>query len=258
MAQIKKFSFTRLLDGAVAEFHNAFIVIVIAFGLAKLSLTKQFIDYQKTSDKLNELVNRSRKLANTQELAKADGFRDRVTKRLFKLAKDFLKSPIPEESAAGATLWNSISNYEGLTTYEMNKQTALTKGMLTELMKPAAVAAVNVLNIGSLLQQIVRYNSEVEALMADRVEKQSKVDKITVLEQRREVTSSYEEVVRHINAKATLTPNEELEELIVKINTHIEQYERVATYMRAGGSGNEKRTKKEEKDENPEIITSED
>ena len=257
MRQIKKFSFTRLLDGAFAEFHSAFIVIITAFGFTKLSIEKLFADYQKASEKLNKSINRSRKSPNTQELAKADGIRDRVINRLFKLVKDFWKSPILEENAAGTTLWNIISSFEGLTTYEMNKQTALTKVMLMDLNKPAAIAAIGVLNLGSLIEQIELYNSEVEALMADRVEKESKIEKVNIPELRREITSMYEEIVLHINAVAVLIPDKDVEELIVKVNTHIEQYERVTTYMRAGGSGNEKRTKKED-DENPEIITGED
>ena len=255
MAQIKKFSLTRLLDGSIAEFHNAFILIVLAYNLNKMSLQKVFPTYQEAVDKLNKAISKSPRLANTQKIAKADAFRDRVINRFFKLIKEMRKSPIPEENAAGTTLWNIISSYEGVITYELNKETAMTKGMLQGLNNSEAIAAIDVLNLSRLAAQMEQYNTEVETLMAERIDKESEKTKVNTLEQRREANALYESVVQHINASALLKPDDSIEELVERANALIDEYRRVITHMRPGGSGNEKGKKKKE---NPEIIISED
>ena len=254
MAQIKKFSLTRLLDGAIAEFHNAFILIVLAYQLNKMSIQKVFPTYQEAVDRLNKAISKNPRLANTQKIAKADAFRDRVINRFFKLIKEMRKSPIPEENAAGTTLWNIASPYEGLTRYEINKQTALTKRLTSDLKTPEAVAAIEVLNLSRLAAQIEQYNNEVEALMAERIDKETEKTKVNTLEQRNEANALYEEVVQLINASALLKSDDSIDELVERANTLIEAYRRVISHQRAGGSGNEKGTRKKE---NPEIITGE-
>jgi len=52
------------------------------------------------------------------------------------------KSPIPEENVAGTTLWNTVSPYDGVAGYELNKEITLVKGMLYELKKPKATEAI--------------------------------------------------------------------------------------------------------------------
>ena len=113
MKQIKKFAFTRLLDGAIAEFHNAFVLIVAAYDLDKINVQTVFPKYEAAIEKLNKAISKSPRLANTQKIAKADACRDRVVNRFFKLVKDMRKSPIAEEHSAGTTLWNAISLYDG-------------------------------------------------------------------------------------------------------------------------------------------------
>ena len=244
MVQIKTFPLTRLLDGAIAEFHNAFIPIVLAYDLNKLSIHSIFPKYEVSVEKLNKAISKSPRLANTQKIAKADAYRDRVIKRFFKLVKDMRKSPIPEENAAGTTLWNAVSPYDGVAGYELNKETALVKDMLYELQKPKATEAIRALNLYNTVTQIGQYNNEVEALMAERVETESGIEKINTLEQRKEANALYTEVVQYINATAILNFDADIDELVERTNALIEEYRRVISRMQPGGTGNEKGGKK--------------
>ena len=153
-------------------------------------------------------------------------------------------SPLPEENAAGTILWNAISPYDGIADYEINKETALVKGMLGVLRTPEATTAIRELNLYNLIAQIEQYNNEVEALMAERIDKEAGKPNVNTSTQRKEANNLYNDVVQRINATATLNPSENVDELVARTNALIEAYRRVASQMRPGGSGNEKVKKK--------------
>ena len=253
MLQIQKFYITRLLGGAIAAFHNAFIAIVQNFDLGMLHIQELFPRYQKEVETLNRVVTQTPKLSNTRELSQADEIRDRSLNRFFKLVKDLKNSPNPLEKPKGELLWDVVSHYEGLSRYEMNKQTAMVKGMLQDLEKSEAKDALERLNLVYLVDEIRNQNSRVEDLMMQRIEGETEKESTKTVEQRKIVNTLYDEIVLYINATAVLEPQDEVSNLIEKTNALIDEYRRMIAHMQPGGAGNEKITKKEDEIINEDI-----
>ena len=254
MQQIQKFHMTRLLGGAIAEFHNSFITIVKDANLNVLHIQDLFPSYQEAVDTLNVIVTKSTRLTNTREIAQADDIRDRSINRFFKLIKDLKNSPNPVEKPMGLFIWDIILHYEGLSKYEMNKQTVMVKGMLQDLNKPEARSYIEQLNLVYMIDEIQIQNDRMAELMMLRIDGEAEKESTKTVEQRKIVNTLYDEVVLYINATAVLEPEDMVNRLIEKVNTLIDEYRRMIANMRPGGSGNESLPKKEK----PEVITEED
>jgi hypothetical protein len=251
MEQIKKFSISQLLGGAFAEYHNSFILIVQEFDLDTLHIKALFPPYRTEVETLNVVVTKSTKLVNTREIGQGDEIRDRSLNRFFNLIKDMKSSPNMNEKPHGELLWDIISHYDGLSKYEMNKQTAMVKGMLNDLSKPEAQDAIEKLNLTSLVADIYQQNSQVEDLMLRRIDGEAEKESVKTTEQRKIVSTLYNELVLYINATAVLEPQEMVSNLIEKVNALIDGYRRMVANMRPGGAGNESIAKKEDEDINP-------
>ena len=128
--------------------------------------------------------------------------------------------------------------------------------MLTELRKTEAMSAIRLLNLHSMVTQIEQYNSEVETLMAGRVEQESET-KVNTIAQRKETIDLYTEVTQRINATSTLTPDADIDELVERTNSLIEEYRRVISRMQPGGPGNEKGGKKKKVETTEQIKNNE-
>ena len=174
--------------------------------------------------------------------------RDAYISRLFKSVKDLMRSPTDLEKSNAEVIWDAISQYSGLTGYEMNKQTGVVRNMLNVLAVPEVDAAVQTLRLDLLVKQIEDANNEFAVEMNVRVEGEAEKLKITASEQKNLTNKSYAQVVQKINAVAVVSPTPDTDEFIDKMNALVEEYQRVIKNMQPGGSGNEKGKGKKEED----------
>ena len=254
MTQIESLALSRLLDAPFTGYHMSVFSIIQIFDMSELRIQQLIPVYEQEIQTLDLAMGKSYRKENTQLITKTDALRDRLTNRFFNEAKFLKNSPVESEKEDGTILWNAISQYEGITRYEMNKETVLLKAMFRDLDKTEVLEVVVRYNLQDMVNQIKQYNSEVEALLADRVAKQSEITKVETLEQRKVVTNVYNDIVKTVNAVAILEPTAAVIDFIQRVNALIEEYRLVIAHMKSGGSGNEKRKKKE----NPEDLPEED
>ena len=245
MKQIINFGITRLLTSASTEFHNAVFNIIFQFPSLVSALGSLVDDYHESISRHQRAANKDKNLANTRAIAEKDKARDTFLQRFFKSVADLARSPIAEEKEAAKTVGEATKRFHGLTTYEMNKQTGEVKNMIITLRQPAVWNAVVVLNLDGLVDRIENANIEFEVEMNTRVESESQKEKLITSKERKAAEAIYAQIVLKINATAVVMPSPETDNCIDLLNALIESYARTISRMRAGGSGNEKRTKKD-------------
>ena len=248
MKQIKSFGIARLLIAACAEFHTSVVKMISAVPSIVTFLGSLFPEYQQATDELQQAIGGSSRLVNTRKLAEKDKARDAYISRLFKSVKDLMRSPTNWEKEKAELIWDAISQYDGLTGYEMNKQTGMVRNMLSALAVPEVEEAVRTVRLDLLLRQIADSNNEFATEMNVRVEGEAKKDKTNAREQSHLTNKVYAQVVQKINAIAIVSPTADTDEFIDKMNALVEEYQRVIKNMRPGGSGNEKGKGKNEED----------
>jgi len=244
MKTIEKFGTDKLLVGAFAQLNRGFINFILPISLALLRLEELFPPYREAVEKFELLVNKTLRLPLTREITEHDAYRDRLLRRFFNLLKDFRKSINADEKHNGTVVWEAVSAYEGIMDNEMNKQTSMILGMLRDLNAPLVKEAVEMLKLDDLVMQIQVCNDELEVALLKRVEILNDQVDVKTKEQRKIVNKLREPVIQRINAVSNLESDPVIDELVGKINTLFGEYNRMAKHMRAGGTGNEKISKK--------------
>ena len=245
MKKIKVLRLSRLLASASVAFHSSVEGIIFLFTTINTTLGALLLDY-KTSIQLQQLAgNRDLRLANTRSITENDKVRDTYLRRFFKYIADFLKSPDAAEKDAALIVSDAISRFRGLMDYEMNKQTVEMQNLVTVLRTQPVMQAVADLDLTILVDKIADANAIFQGEMDTRIMDESKKIKLNTIEQRKETERLYLQVVDKINAMAILMPSSETDNCIDQLNALIDQYDRVISGMRAGGSGNEKLPRKE-------------
>ena len=245
MKQIAVFHLTRLLAAASLEFHNSVLGIVSAFGGVVASLGNLTDQYRDAIELQQRAANKERGLSNTQAINEKDEARDAFLSRFFKAVSDFARSPIADEKAAAQTVNAAVSRFRGLTGYERNKQTGEIRTMLIALRQPAVWDAADVLGLHRLIEQIETANTDFETEMNIRIEAEAQKEKLNFAEQRKATEAVYAQIVQKINAVSVVQPTDETDNCIDRLNALIDEYNRTIASMRAGGTGNESRKKKE-------------
>ena len=123
--------------------------------------------------------------------------------------------------------------------------------MMIDLRQPAVWDALSVMNLDRLAEQIENANTDFETEMNTRIEGESQKEKLIAAEQRKATEAVYAQIVQKINALSVVQPTAETDNCIDRLNALINEYNRTIASMRAGGTGNESRKKKETPD-NPE------
>ena len=244
MKKIKTIRLTSLLASASVEFHSVILGILMPYRTSIVQIQSLLERYQ-TAISLQQLAgNKNPKLSNTREIAEKDKARDLLMNRFFKTVKDFLRSPIEEEKRLAQILYDEVSRFEGISSYEKNKETGEIKKFLSAIQPSNIWDAICGLRMDYLIDQIIGANNEFDVAMNTRAIGESQKTTLNAAEQRKITESIYLELVEMINALALVSPSAKIDECIDQINVQIEEYERVIAHMQKGGSGNESIAKK--------------
>ena len=252
MKEIKSFKMTKLLGLASVEFHSFVTSILLIFEGVFDSFKDLIDEYAKSVDLQRQAGNKNMRLANTDALNEKDKVRDAFISRFFKSVKDFQRSPDTGEKKAANIIYNEISRFEGLTSYEKNKETGFVKNLLTSLQLPDVWNAVNTLRLETLYEQIAKANADFEQEMNIRFEGELQKDDLNARQQRKTTEDLYNKVVKYVNAHGLVNPSSDIDECIDRMNVLIDEYERTISHMRPGGSGNESLPKTDDDDEGTE------
>ena len=244
MKKIKTFGQSRLLASASVAFHRSVEGIISAFTTIKTTLGALLPDYKESIEVQQRAGNRDLRLANTRSIAENDKVCDTYLRRFFKYVADFLKSPDAAEKESAQIVSDATARFRGLMNYEMNKQTVEVQNLVTVLRTQPVMQAVGDLDLTGLVDKIADVNAIFQSEMDTRIMDESKKEKLNTAEQRKVTDGLYNQIIDKINAMANLMPSSETDDCVDQLNALIDQYDRVISSMRSGGSGNEKLPKK--------------
>ena len=249
MKKIRTFSLTHLLESASVAFHSAVVEIVSLSSTIVSSLGSLLTDYKASIETQQRAGNKDPRLANTRSIAEMDNVRDAYLKRLFKYIADFMRSPIEAEKENAQMVSDTLKRFEGLMSYEMNKQTVEVQKMITVLRTDPEMQAVADLGLTDLVDKIDEANTSFQDEMNVRIMDEAKKEKLNTIVQRKITEGIYTQIFEKINAMAIIMPPAATDDCIDQLNALVDQYARIIAHMRANGSGNEKLPKKEEEQE---------
>ena len=249
MKKITKFHLTKLLESASVEFHSLVLNVLLASGHFSQSIEQLLFQYQESIERQQLAGNKNPRLINTREINEKDKIRDQYLKRLFRLVKEFLKSPDENEKHAAEIIYDEIKRFDGIASYEKNKETGETRKLLIAVQRNDIWPSIGEIGLENLINQIAVANDEFDAAMHVRVEGEAKKITINTREQRKNTEKIYLQVADIVNATALITPSDNVSKWIDEINSWINEYERTINHMRRGGSGNEELPPKEDSEE---------
>ena len=245
MKQIEKFGVSKLLVASSLEFHDSAESRIRIYPSIVTTLGATFTNYAASINDQRTAANKDTRLVNTEQIHEVDSVRDPLVRRLFRNVDDFSRSPITDEKTNGKIIKNKIERFRGLADYEMSKETTEIKNMIIVLREQEVMTAVTALELEGLILKIEDANNAFIDAMTKRIDGESGKVKLNTAEMRKITEACYAEVILKINAFAIATPSEDLDKCIDSMNALVEQYERIVSRMRSGGSGNEKLPKKD-------------
>ena len=240
MKKIRTFGLSRLLASASVSFHSSVESIISVFATIVTTLGVLLPDYKLSIEAQQRAGNRDLRLANTRSITENDNVRDTYLRRFFKYVADFLKSPDADEKNNAHIVSDATARFQGLMSYEMNKQTVEVQNLVTVLRSQPIMQAVGDLDLTGLVDKIADSNAIFQDEMDTRIIDESKKEKLNTAAQRKVTDGLYNQIIDKINAMAILMPSSETDDCIDQLNALVDQYDRIISSMRSGGSGNEK------------------
>lgn len=137
--------------------------------------SEQLEGYVITVDDLTERSMEAQASTATGDTTALDVERDRLLSMLYFLVASGLLSAVAEEQAAAKTLDVILRVYKGIQGKAMDVETQMIRGLLVDLKKDEAAAAVTTLRLNEILTQLETVNDKFEEVKDVRVkERQAK------------------------------------------------------------------------------------
>ena len=200
----------------------------------------------------SEITREVRASKTTEDLGKKDEERDRIITSLFQDIRSATLSPIAARSEPGRTLKLIVDVYKGLQRERWAGKTVHTKGLLDDLAKPEAAAAVAALHLTETVALLRTTNDAFSTLRESRTTKSIKV----VLPQSKKIRAQNEamtfDIFRHIESAYIATTDDEdhkaIGQLIDQINVRIRESKATNNKSQA-----QKKAAAEKKKKNPDA-----
>lgn len=175
----------------------------------------------------SEITREVRASKTTEDLGKKDEERDRIITSLFQDIRSATLSPIAARSEPGRTLKLIVDVYKGLQRERWAGKTVHTKGLLDDLAKPEAVAAVAALHLTETVALLRTTNDAFSTLRESRTSKSVDIilPKSEEIRAQNDKMTSY--IFQYIEAAYIATTNDEdrkaIGQLIDQINARIRE-----------------------------------
>jgi len=176
MAVFKKFErsqATKYNNSLHAAYHTAQLKQLQAVGeetLETMHVSGELLEgYAMVVDDLTERSMEAQASTATGDTTALDVERDRLLSMLFFLVASGLLSAVAEEQAAAKTLDVILRVYKGIQGKAMDVETQMIRGLLVDLKKDEAAAAVTTLRLNEILTQLETVNDKFEEVKEARV-----------------------------------------------------------------------------------------
>ena len=225
--------------------------VVRGIAPAKILLEADDIDRWNAGIKDQSEINREvRASKTTEDLEKKDEERDKIITALFQDIRSAALSPITTRYESGRTLKLIVDVYKGLQRERWASKTVHTKGLLDDLAKPEAAAAVAALHLTETVDLLRTTNDSFSTLRESRTSKSADVSLPKGNKIRAQNDAMTSDIFHHIEAAYITAANDEdrksIGQLIDQINVRIRESK--ATHNKSQA---QKKAAAEKKKKNP-------
>ena len=254
--KIITFRLSRMCNAEYFQFMTEFKNMFTVFSPATMKITKFFALFIKLFEQLDLCLIILQKSGYTGLMNEADNRRDNIFIRLHELVRISLKHFSEEVRAAAMRLKILFDTYGNLARKPNDEETAGVNNLIQDLEGKFA-ADIELIGATAWVEELKASNEAYEALVKSRDLESAEKPEVKVKEVRIEIDTVYLDMITAIESFAKLaeTPAEieKYKTFITQWNAIVERYKnRIA--QREGAAA----AKKDKKDENPEIVTSED
>ena len=211
------------------QFIRNTLIIVNQHGPEQLKVKAQYQELNRLCQQLEKAYEQTNNSQLSAQLTELDNRRDQAIICLRTLSEGYIRYPKTAQQEAGKQLLACINSY-GNRLYDLNysAETATLKQLLGELQtRPEYQQAVATLQLEVVVNEMKQANQAFEQLFVQRLEEGIQSGGLSNRELMRQATDAYRELLKHLEAHATLTPSNEYTLLIDHLNENTEHFNEV-------------------------------
>lgn len=220
------------------QFNKTLLSIVSAKNPEVLKVTTQVDQLKNLYTNMTDLYNPERGNAITQDLQNLDSQRDNCLMGIEQLIRAYTHHFEDEKTEAANLLMDSLTvhgNNASRLNYQAETNT-INNLVKTWTNSPLCTNALNLLGASSWINKLQEINNQFETRYLDRIKDEASAPEFKMIDYRKKIIESYRDLIRHLDAHATLTGDAIYLELQNEINQLIAEYNKLI----------ENRTKKKE------------
>lgn len=221
--KIKDFQLSRLRNGEHFQLHTDFKNLVEKYTAEKLSIKKQFEIYLQLYAHEDEVLEKIRKSAITQQISDADALRDTTFKGLIEVVGAAQKHFNAEVREAARKVQILIDAYKDIVKLPYNEETAKIYNLTQELQTIYA-NDITTMKIADWVKELETNNKQFDSLMNQRYEEQFSKTTTNSREIRSQIDACYKMLTDIINTFFIVNPQPEYNDFIEELNLRIDYY----------------------------------
>lgn len=235
--KIKYINLYLLRNGEHFQYHTDFKNLVEKYTAEKLSIKQQFEIYLKLYDHEDEVLEKIRKSAITQQITDADTTRDITFKGLTEVVVAAQKHFNTEVRECARKVQIVIDAYKDIVKLPYNEETAKIYNLVQDLQTVYATE-IATMKIEDWVKELETNNKQFDALMNQRYEEQFAQTPTNAREIRSQIDLYYRTLVDIINTFSIVTPQQEYNDFIQELNVRIEYYNNTLAQRQGRGKKN--------------------
>jgi ribosomal protein L20 len=211
------------------QFIRNTLMIVHQQGPEQLKVKAQYQLLNQLCQQLEKAYEQVDNSQLSQQLIELDNRRDQAIVCLRALSEGYLNHPKSTHREAGEQLLACINRY-GSRLYALNytEETATLKQLLGELQtRPECQQATETLQLADVVNEMKQANQAFEKLFIQRIEESVQSEGLSNRELMRKTTDAYRQLLKHLEAHATLTPSNEYQLLADLLNENTSYFNEV-------------------------------
>lgn len=228
----------RLRNGEHFQFHTDVKNLVEKFDANKLSIKDPFEKYLLLYDHEDEVLEKIRKSATTEQIAEADTTRDITLKGLTEAVSTAQKHFKPEVREAARKVQILLNTYGKIADLPYNEETAKIYNLIEEMKKDYATD-IATMKLEDWVQELENNNKQFDTLMNQRYDEQLSKTTTNPREIRSQIDTLYKSMMDIINAYAVISTEAVYNQFIQELNLRIDYYNNTLALRRGRNSKEE-------------------
>lgn len=221
--KITKLDLNQLRNGEHFQFHTEFKELVQQFTAETLNIKTDFDQYLKLYAHEDEVLEKIRKSATTQQINEADSIRDMTYRGLVDVISAAQKHFNAEVRESARKVQILIDTFGNISRLPYNEETAKIYNLVQE-MKNQYSSDITLLKLEDWVQELDKNNKNFEALINQRYDEQMDKTTTNAREIRSQIDPVYRNITEAIDVFARVTPKAEYEEFAKALNLRIDTY----------------------------------